>query len=81
MFNILNDWVLPISIVATFVVTLLFSTRIKDLLQGIPGDLRKGLNAAEAATIAKVKAAQTDVIRSVTPEPAPVVKPPAPPAA
>jgi hypothetical protein len=71
----IGDWVLPISNVATLILSLLFSTKIKDWFSGIPSDLRLGLKAAETATIAKVKAAQNNVIASVTPVPAPVLKP------
>lgn len=81
MLAILNDWALPITGVCSSLFTLLFSTKIKDFFQGIPGDLRKGLNAAESATIAKVKDAQANVINAVTPAPTPVLKPAAPPAA
>ena len=76
--SFLTDWALPISVFATFVLTLLFATKIKDFFSGIPSDLRAGLSAAETATIAKVKSAQTAVIASVTPAPTPVIKPAAP---
>jgi hypothetical protein len=76
--DFLAAWVLPISIVATFVLTLLFSTKIKDFFNGIPADLRADLSSIESATLAKVKAAQKDVVASVTPPPAPVIKPAVP---
>lgn len=72
------EWSFPIALAATFGVTLLFSTKIKDFFSGIPSDLRAGLKSAEAATVAKVKAAQNTVIASVTPTPTPVLKPAAP---
>ena len=77
--DLLADWMVPILIVASNVLTLLFSTKIKDFLQGIPSDLRSDLSAAETATLSKIKAAQKAVIAEVTPAPAPVVKPAAPP--
>jgi hypothetical protein len=61
--------------VVVFVVTLVFSQKIKDWINGIPSDLRAGLSKIESATVSQVKAAQTSVVASLTPAPAAVVKP------
>lgn len=74
----LAAWVLPISIVATFILTLVFSTKIKDFVQGIPASLRADLNSIEAGAVAKVAAAQKAVVADLVPAPAPVIKPAAP---
>jgi len=74
MLDLLASFAFPLSIAATFVVTLVFSTKIKDFFSGIPADLRKDLNSIESATLSKVAAAQKAVVASVVPPPAPVAK-------
>jgi len=77
MLDILPTFWLGLAVnVAIFVATLIFSTKIKDWFRGIPSDLRKGLNSIETAAITQVRTAQTQVVSSLTPPPAPVVKPP-----
>lgn len=78
IFSLLSDWVLPISNVCSVLVSLLFSTKIKDFFSGIPADLRKDLSAIESAALAKVAGAQKSVIAELTPAPAPILKPAAP---
>lgn len=67
--------------VAIFVATLVFSQKIKDFFAGVPNGFRSAMTGVEAKAKADIQAAIADVFSKITPAPAPVVKPPAPPAA
>ena len=78
-FNFLTDFEIGLVVnFAVFVATLVFGQKIKDFFNGIPSDMRKGLTAIEGAAVAQVKTAQAQVVASLTPAPAPVVKPAVP---
>jgi hypothetical protein len=64
--------------VATFVATLVFSTKIKDFFAGVPADLRASLNTIETSVKADVKSYQATLVAKIAPTPAPVVKAAAP---
>jgi hypothetical protein len=75
--------------VAVFVVTLVFSQKIKDYFSGVPAELRTGMSSLEAKAKSDLRAAAAGVIAKYTsasaPAPAPVAPvapaPAAPPAA
>jgi hypothetical protein len=67
--------------IAIFVATLVFAQKIKDWFKGVPTHLRTGLSAIEAGVLAQVKNYEQDLVNKIVPPPAPVAKPPAPPAA
>lgn len=58
--------------VATFVATLVFSTKIKDFFAGVPADLRSSLSALETSVKADVKTYQSSLIAKIAPAPVPV---------
>src|ERR1017187_3601466 len=77
--TILTDFNLVVASVAVaFVLGVLFSTKIKDWVKGIPSDVRAGLTQVETAVQAKLKAAHA---AAVAPAIAAVAVPPAAPAA
>lgn len=59
-----------------FVVTLVFSQRIKDFFAGVPAHTRASLKQIEAGVVAKVVAFEGDLVSKIIPPPAPVAKPP-----
>lgn len=71
--------------IAIFVVTLVFSTKIKDFFKGIPSDARADLTSIETNITADVNSYRKALVAKFTPAPAPVVKaapvPPVPPVA
>jgi len=69
--------------VAIFVVTLLFSQKIKDFFAGVPSHTRAAIGNIEAALLAKVKSYEDEVVATIIPPPPkpPVPVPAAPPAA
>lgn len=58
----------------------LFSTKIKDWFKGIPASLRSALNGVEQDTLAKVKAAQAQIVSTLPAPPAADAKVALPPA-
>jgi len=62
--------------VAVFVVTLVFSQKIKDFFAGVPADMRAGLKNVEAGLLADVKQYQASLIAKIAPV-KPVVAAPA----
>lgn len=60
------EFALPAAVAfAAFVVGVLFSTKIKDWLQGVPSELRSHLNDLETSIKAQVKAASAAVVADV----------------
>lgn len=68
-----------VACLATFVVTLVFSQKIKDWLFGVPSELRAGLKQIEAAVLGHLSATTQQVVAQVTAQ-LPVSPPAAPPA-
>jgi len=63
--------------VAVFVVTLVFSQKIKDFFAGVPADMRAGLKNVEAGLLADVKQYQASLIAKIAPaKPTDVQTPP-----
>ena len=63
MFNFFTSLEITVIVgVAAFVAGVVFSTKVKDFLKGVPGDVRTGLNGVEANVVANIKAAQARVI-------------------
>jgi hypothetical protein len=60
---------------AVFVLTLVFSTKIKDFFSGVPSDLRASLSSIETSVKADVKSYQADLVAKIAPAPKVVVKP------
>jgi pyruvate dehydrogenase E2 component (dihydrolipoamide acetyltransferase) len=59
MLSFLTDIEIDLIIgVVSLVAGVLFSTKIKDTLKGVPSDLRTALNSVEADAVAKIKAAK-----------------------
>ena len=71
-FFVESEWVLA-GVAAAFVLGVLLSTKIKDLIKGIPSDARAVLTQVEVAFRAKLEthpsAAAAPVIVTVTPVP------------
>lgn len=63
---------------ATSIVTLVFSQKIKDWVNGVPAELRAGLTSVETKLKADVKAYQTALVAKVTAAPAAPAAPVAP---
>ena len=78
MFSFLTDLELYlISSSASFVLGVIFSTKITDWFKGVPTTLRAALNSVEKDTVVKVKAAQAAVVASLpTASPAKLALPP-----
>lgn len=70
MFDISALSTLEIALIAAalaFTAGVVMSTKIMDLVKGVPADLRTALSDAEKATLAQVKTAKADVIAKVVP--------------
>jgi hypothetical protein len=63
-----------LAVVATFVATLVFSTKIKDFFAGVPADLRSDLTSIETSVKADVSSYQKTLVAKIAPTPAPLVK-------
>jgi hypothetical protein len=85
MFSFLTDTeILLISNAVALAAGVVLSQKIKDLVKGVPSDVRSALSAAETNALAAAKQAQTEVLTKLLPAAAkPVVAPvtPAAPAA
>lgn len=63
-----------VSLAATFVLTLIFSQKIKDFLAGVPASLRADLKSIETSVKADVANYQKTLVSKISPAPAPVAK-------
>lgn len=52
-------------LLVAFILGVVFSTKVKDLIKGIPAQARAALNQVEADTVAKIKSAQAQVISTL----------------
>lgn len=64
--------------VAVFIVTLVFSQKIKDFFSGVPADLRSSLSSIETSVKADVKNYQATLVAKIAPAPIAVAKAAAP---
>ena len=61
--SLLTDFNLVlVALVVTFVADVLLSTKVKDLVKGVPAQARVAINNVEADALAKLKIAQADVL-------------------
>lgn len=67
-----------VAVGVTFVLTLVFATKIKDFFTGVPTSLRASLTSIETSVKSDVANYQSSLVAKIAPTPPLVVKPAAP---
>jgi hypothetical protein len=71
MLSFLTDLQIDLVVAAVaFVAGVVFSTKIKDWVKGVPAELRTALSGAETASLSAIETAQHDVLAKLLPAPA-----------